>query len=93
MHGMKKRFLCISAVVALLFGGCSPNNQPTPSGTVSGNPFEEHQENQEGVLRMTHGAVEPIRKKVCSSMTGILFILPICCRMKAQKPNGALLFM
>ena len=63
MHGMKKRVLCISAVVALLFGGCSPNNQPTPSGTVSGNPFEEHQESQEGILRMTHGAVDPDPEK------------------------------
>ena len=55
--------LCVMLSITLLLSGCSLNPKPTPSDTVSGNPFEEHDENTDGVLRMTHGAISPDPEK------------------------------
>lgn len=63
---MSKRFICVLCVmlsIALVLGGCSLNPEPAESDTVSGNPFEEHDENTDGILRMTHGAVSPDPEK------------------------------
>ena len=58
MYKPAKGILIALVVFVLSISGCN-NAQPSSNDNVSGNPFQEHQDGQDGILRINHGVIDP----------------------------------